>query len=248
MAREEKIGPHVLHLGDCREILPTLGKVDAIVTDPPYGIGFTKKSSGYNGKEVHQASHVYSDDPKEIRAMLAVAIPGALSIAERALIFSGPAAIWSYPEPAAIGSVYTPAGAGRCAWGFQGTHPILFYGKDPFLQDGSGGRPNSFRDEQPNTEARHIDHPTPKPLKWMLWAVGRATRCNEKVLDPFMGSGTTGVACAKMGRRFIGIEIDEKYFDIACQRVEAAMNQPDLFIRQPTVKAEQLSLLGDVAP
>ena len=242
MSRVERIGDCTLYLGDCREILPTLGKVDAVVTDPPYGIGFTKKSSGYKGNEVHQASHVYSDDPKEIREMLAAAIPLALSIAGRALIFSGPAAIWSYPEPAAIGSVYTPAGAGRCAWGFQGTHPILFYGKDPFLQDGSGGRPNSFRDEQPNTESRQIDHPTPKPLKWMLWAVGRATRYNERILDPFMGSGTTGVACVKLGRKFIGIEIEPKYFDIACRRIEAAYAQPDLFVPQPVPRPVQQNL------
>jgi DNA modification methylase len=59
--------------------------------------------------------------------------------------------------------------------------------------------------------------------------VARATRPNETVLDPFMGSGTTGVACANLGRKFIGIEIEEKYFDIACKRIEIAYSQPRLF-------------------
>ena len=80
----------------------------------------------------------------------------------------------------------------------------------------------------------------------MLWTLRQVDEA-ETVLDPFMGSGTTGVACAKMGRTFIGIEIDETYFDIACRRIEAAMNQPDLFIAQPKAKAEQLNLLTEDA-
>lgn len=233
MSRIETIGNATLYLGDCREILPTLASVDAVVTDPPYGIGLKKKTSDFRGSKFFdggasaQATVLYADDPAEIRVLLRSVIPVAIDKAQRALIFTGPAMLWEYPVPASVGSVFTPNGAGRTAWGFQCTHPVLFYGKDPFLQDGKGGRPNSFRDEQPNKEK--IDHPCPKPLAWMLWAVNRASRYGETILDPFMGSGTTGVACSNLGRGFVGIELEEKYFDIACRRIEAAYMQPRLF-------------------
>ena len=242
--REEVIGSARLILGDCREVLPGLGKVDAVVTDPPYGIGLTKKTSDFrdsrhfDGGESLRASTLYDDDPERVRALIRSVIPTALSLAQRGLIFTGPAMLWAYPEPASVGSVFTPNGAGRTAWGFQCTHPVLFYGKDPYLQDGLGGRPNSFRDEQPNAEK--VDHPCPKPLAWMRWAVGRATRQGEAVLDPFMGSGTTGIACVKLGRKFTGIDIEPRYFDIACRRIEEAHNQADLFIAAPSTAPIQI--------
>jgi len=247
MTRVERIGDCTLYLGDCREIMPTLGKVDAVVTDPPYGIGLVKKTSDFRGSshfdngETLKATRTYSDEPAEIADLLRVAVPMALSIAQRGVFFSGPAMLWHYPEPASIGSVFTPNGAGRCAWGFQCTHPVLFYGKDPFLQDGLGGRPNSLRTEQPNIEK--IDHPCPKPLSWMEWALARATRQGETILDPFMGSGTTLVACAKMGRAGIGIELDPGYFDTACRRVEEAYRQPDFFVATAKPQPIQESLL-----
>jgi len=244
--REEQIGDCRLILGDCLDILPTLGKVDAVVTDPPYGIGLTKKSSDYrdskffdNGESL-RASRTYDDAPDKIRGLIQSVMPLILSLAERAVIFSGPAMLWAYPEPQSVGSVFTMAGAGRTAWGFQCTHPVLFYGKDPYLQDGKGGRPNSFKDDQPNRE--NIDHPCPKPVAWMRWAIQRGTRVGETILDPFMGSGTTGVACAKLGRKFIGIEIDPGYFDIACQRIEKAYAQPDLFVPAPTKPTQEAML------
>lgn len=232
--REEVIGRARLILGDCRDVLPTLPRVDAVVTDPPYGIGLTTKTSDFRGSkhfdagESLKASTLYQDDPESIRALVAEVMPLILGAAERAMIFTGPAMLWAYPEPASIGSVFTPNGAGRTAWGFQCTHPVLFYGKDPFLQDGKGGRPNSWRHEQPNTE--QIDHPCPKPLAWMKWALWRASRDGETVCDPFMGSGTTGVAAVTMDRDFIGIEREPKFFDIACKRIDQAQRQGDLFI------------------
>ena len=233
MTRTEVIGDATLYLGNCLEILPTLGRVDAVVTDPPYGIGLQTKTSDYRGSkkfdagESLRASVVYDDEPEMIRKLIADFMPVVLGLAERVVVFCGPAMLWAYPEPASIGSVYTPNGAGRTAWGFQCTHPVLFYGKDPFLQDGKGGRPNSWRYEQPTQEK--VDHPCPKPLAWMRWALGRATRPDETILDPFMGSGTTGVAALQLGRKFIGIEIDPGYFDIACKRIEEAWKQPRLF-------------------
>ena len=226
-----------LYCGDCRDILPTLGKVDAVVTDPPYGIGLATKTSDFRGSKHFdsgaslKASKLYEDSPNHVRGLIKAVIPAALAMAERAVVFPGPAMLWAYPEPASLGSVFTPNGAGRTSWGFQCTHPVLYYGKDPFLQDGKGGRPNSHRDEQPNNEK--VDHPCPKPVAWMRWAIVRATRPNETILDPFMGSGTTGVAAVKLGRKFIGIEIEPKYFDIARKRISEALKQPDFFIEKP---------------
>ena len=244
--RVEKIGDATLYLGDCMEVLPTLGKVDAVITDPPYGIGLVKKTSDYRDSkffdagESIKASVLYEDEPTKIRALIRAVVPLALSISERALFFTGPAMLWEYPEPASIGSVFTMAGAGRTAWGFQCTHPVLFYGKDPFLQDGKGGRPNSLKDDQPNTEK--VDHPCPKPLAWMRWAITRASRPGEITLDPFMGSGTTGVAAIQLGRKFIGIEREPKYFDIACRRIEQAYKQRPLFEAEQPPKPVQLGL------
>lgn len=229
MIRIETIGNATLCLGDCRDILPTLPKVDAVITDPPYGIGLVKKTSDFrdskhfdNG-ETLKASVIYDDQPQAINALVREVMPMIIAGAARAVVFCGPAMLWNYPEPAAIGCVFLPNGAGRCSWGFQCMQPILFYGKDIYLQDGKGGRANSFRTEQPNRE--EIDHPCPKPVPWMEWAINRAVRENETVLDPFMGSGTTGVACMNLGRQFIGIEREPKYFDIACRRIEDAQRQ-----------------------
>jgi site-specific DNA-methyltransferase (adenine-specific)/modification methylase len=73
------------------------------------------------------------------------------------------------------------------------------------------------------------DHPTQKPIGVMAWAIGQIPTPNTTILDPLMGSGTTGVACARLGRRFIGIERDQKYFEIACRRVDDAQRQKDMF-------------------
>ena len=238
MIRTEHLSDSVtLYLGDCRDVLPTLPRAQAGVTDPPYGIGLEKKTSDFRGSrhfdegESLRASKLYQDDEAHVRALIRQTMPVFLGKVDRALVFSGPAMLWEYPEPASIGSVFTPNGAGRTAWGFQCTHPVLFYGKDPFLQDGMGGRPNSHRDEQPNSEK--IDHPCPKPVAWMRWAITRASRAGETILDPFAGSGTTGVACVQLGRKFVGIELVPEYFDIACRRITDALARPDLFIKPP---------------
>lgn len=88
-----------------------------------------------------------------------------------------------------------------------------------------------------------VSHPTQKPVELIDRMVRASTKVGDIILDPFMGSGTTGVACAKLGRKFIGIEINEKYFDIACKRIEEAYKQPDMFIQAAEPKPEQGALL-----
>tara|TARA_R110000765_G_scaffold228315_1_gene331983 strand:+ start:32 stop:484 length:453 start_codon:yes stop_codon:yes gene_type:complete len=97
-------------------------------------------------------------------------------------------------------------------------------------------------DFSPNS-AEPKEHPTQKPVALMVWCVERLPGGTQTILDPFMGSGTTGVACAKLGRKFTGIEIDEGYFDIACERIEQAYAQPSLFIEPPAPKAVQGALI-----
>ena len=226
----EQDGITIYH-GDCRDVVvDAYGdhrelrlRADVLITDPPYGVGLVTKTSDYrqsdafdNGKSL-QASTLYDDNPETVRALIGEVIPAALAICDRGLVFPGTRMLFAYPEPAGMGCVFTPNGAGRSPWGFQCMHPILYYGKDPWLADGKGSRPNSFRTEQPNRE--HIDHPCPKPLRWMTWAVTRSSRETEIVIDPFMGSGTTLVAAKQLGRRAVGIEIEERYCEIAAKRL-----------------------------
>ena len=215
-----------IYHGDCREVMasfPPCFRVDALVTDPPYGVNLVTKTSDYrqskhfdNGESL-KATRLYQDDEDHVSSLIKTAIPAALSIAERGIVFSGVNMLFHYPRPAWVGCVFTPNGAGRCSWWFVCMHPILFYGKDPALQDGKGSLPNSFRTEQPNREA--FDHPCPKPISWMKWAVERASRQGETIIDPFMGSGTTLRAAKDLGRRAIGIEIEERYCEIAAKRL-----------------------------
>lgn len=211
-----------LYHADCREVLPQVS-ADVAVTDPPYGIGLIQKTSAVpvvgkkNRRPVETASVTYDDDPQAVRKLVGEVMPLMLSRVDRAVVFPGPASLWAYPEPTAIGCVFTPNGAGRSPWGFQCMHPVLFYGRDPYLVDGRGSRPNSMRTEQPNKEK--IDHPCPKPLRWMTWAVARASREGETVIDPFAGSGTTLVAAKALGRKSIGVELEERYCELAVQRL-----------------------------
>lgn len=207
-----------LYHGDAREWDQ---RADALVTDPPYGVGLITKTSDYrqsrafdNGASL-RASVLYQDDPVYVRGLIEEVVPRLLGLVDRALVFTGPRMLFAYPEPTAVGCVFTPNGAGRSPWGFQVMHPILYYGKDPYLATGKGSRPSGFRDEQPNREK--IDHPCPKPLSWMRWAVARASLEGETVLDAFAGSGTTLRAAKALGRKAIGIELEERYCEEAAK-------------------------------
>ena len=98
-----------------------------------------------------------------------------------------------------------------------------------------------FRDLSMYAEAKVREHPTQKPVPLMEWCIKKTS--GDVVLDPFMGSGTTGVACVKLGRRFIGVECEPKFFDVACRRIEAAVKQPDFFVEPPAPKPKQLDLM-----
>lgn len=236
--KEERIGNQRLLLGDCLAIMPGLGRFDAVVTDPPYGVNLTAKVTKHSKIT---ASHNYADTPEHVLPMVTEAIRLAMTLAPCVLVTPGNRLLQDYPKATSIGTIFAANGAGRDSWGFTGNNPILYFGACPYLRKGLGSRPNSFYSAHPGmhvTGENNTDHPCPKPIAWMEWLVRRASPFEgETILDPFMGSGTTLVACQRMGRAGAGIELDPDYFDIACKRVEEATRQPDLFIRQDKPEA-----------
>ena len=226
--RVERIGDATLYLGDCRDVLPLLSGVDALVTDPPYAVGFTGKTENDGRKSTGAYASFNDDDPEYILERVRL----ALSIATRAAITPGSRIMRDYPPWQDMGVFFVGGGVGLGRWGFCCAHPIIYYGTRPKRL---GMWPTSYEDGRPMPSA--TGHPTAKPIEWMTRLVNLASVPDELVLDPFMGSGTTGVACARLGRRFIGIEIEPRYFDIACRRIEQAYRQPDLFVQRPAPKA-----------
>lgn len=204
--RKEVIGDATLYLGDCMDVLPTLGKVDAVITDPPYGLA-EKLQGGTWGK---QYEGEYKDwdavAPQELLEM-------ALNMADKAIVWGGnyftlsPSRCWLvwYKRD----SVRTMADC-ELAWTNFDANARLF--------DWTIAATNKER----------AGHPTQKPEALMRWCIERAGN-PETILDPFAGSGTTGAAAIQLGRKFIGIEREEKYFDIACRRIEQAAKQCQLF-------------------
>jgi site-specific DNA-methyltransferase (adenine-specific) len=227
--RKEVIGRATLYLGDCRDIVPTLGKVDAVVTDPPYGInGGSGTINVASGKGLYGS--VFPDTPEYIENVIAPAFRQALDICDRAAVTPGHKCNAFYPGPDIIGGYFQPAATGLCVWGSCNFQPIFFYGRDPRI-----GRAITPIAVPLNEAGEKNGHPCAKPLKAWTWLVNKVALSGQVVLDPFMGSGTTGVACHSLGIDFIGIELDPAYFDIACKRIEDAQRQADLFIETPAI-------------
>lgn len=209
MSRVETIGRATLYLGDCRDILPTLPKVDAVVTDPPYGIG-AAKAGAHSSIRDNDAWERKEWDNERPSAEVFAAILNAAPVV----------AIWGGNYFADL----LPASAGWLSWrkpeaetGFSLADIELCWTNRTFA-----ARCRTYARRDGN------DHPTQKPVSIMRWTLDFAP--GQLVLDPFMGSGTTGVAAVQMGRDFIGIEREERYFDIACRRIDQAQKQGDLFI------------------
>lgn len=209
-------GGITIYNADCREILPFI-KATVTLTDPPYGVnlgvhsgaketrpGFLKKA-GYSQ---------YEDSLENLKAIVIPAVSQSLNTTIRGGVFTGNLHAWEYPKPNAIGGVYCPSGCGRHQWGFNTFHLLLLYGVAPDLQRGS--KSPVLRS---TARAEVNGHPCPKPYEWMAWAVNLVSTPYDTILDPFMGSGTTLVAAKQLGRRAVGIEIEEKYCEIAVQRL-----------------------------
>lgn len=215
------IGNCHLYLGDCREVLPHLPKVDLVLTDPPYGIG-ADKGAAIGGTD---ASGRYVRRPKQYEGTWDAARPTEGEFTT--ILAAGKAAvIWGGNYFADL----LPQGGRWMFWDKLNSMPSYSDGEmawtslngvsvKMFKQCNNGL--SSLRDGE-----RH--HPTQKPVNLIEWCLSFAPDART-VCDPFMGSGTTGVACANMGKTFYGIEREPKYFDIACKRIEQAYAQARLF-------------------
>jgi len=232
--RKEIIGDCTLYLGDCLEVMPTLGRVDAVVTDPPYGIGEAQNKRGgtHYGSALAPSKDYgassWDDNPASEQQICSIR-----SVSDWQIIFGGnyfelpPTKCWLVWDKLTGSNGYADF---EMAWTNldKACRKVVWQWKGYLQHDMS------------NKEERL--HPTQKPTPVMKWCIEQLPHGTETILDPFMGSGTTGVACVKLGRKFIGIELDEKYFDIACRRIEEAYKQPDLFI-EPTIKPIQEKLI-----
>ena len=230
-----------LFLGDCREILPTLGKVDAVVTDPPYGIvakfgqqnrldGSRKLEFEWDGAAAHET----------ILTGLTLAVEH-LKRPGNAFAFAG------YDTAEIPREVFRKAGLTPKPWAWVKECPpppmpgnrwpsafeiaCLGYDAGAYFGDDNTSRRNVMTaDSLRAGNSERAGHPTQKPIAIMRHLISALVAPDACALDPFMGSGTTGVAAVKLGGRFIGIEIDAGYFDIACRRIEEAIRQPDMFV------------------
>lgn len=205
MSRVETIGRATLYLGDCRDILPTLPRVDAVVTDPPYGIGFGAKHTKWSA---NRDTHLGEWD-NEIPDILPI-----LECADEAIVWGG--------ERFAL-----PIRRRWLTWVKPDAAPT--FASTEFAWTSQDKPARHFVQAIGSVNQERVGHPTQKPLRLMKWCLGFVPDAHT-ILDPFMGSGTTGVAAVQMGRDFIGIEREERYFDIACKRIEDAQRQGDFFV------------------
>ena len=202
MVDKVTIGNAELYCGDCLEILPTLPKVDAVITDPPYGIGINKSqrlsvSRGHGGE-------TWDDQPADISWIVPMGLP--------TIVWGGN--YFDLP-PTRAPLVWDKDNAGRDFADFEMAWTNLDMVARRIVH-----RPMNMDGGK--------EHPTQKPIRVMTWCISFIPDA-KLVLDPFMGSGTTGVACANLGRKFIGIEIEPRYFDIACERIDNAYRQTRMF-------------------
>jgi site-specific DNA-methyltransferase (adenine-specific)/modification methylase len=224
------IGDCTLYLGDCLEILPTLQdayEATALVTDPPYGIGESNEKALSRGKLANPIDYGSFDWDK--KPANAAQIAGCRIRAKHQIIFGGnyfelpPTSCWLVWDKQNGTNDFADC---ELAWtNLNKAVRRVYWRWNGMIRRGDDVRV----------------HPTQKPVGVMKWCIEQLPDTCSIILDPFMGSGTTGVACAKMGKKFIGIEREKQYFDAACERIRKAYEQPDMLI-EPVVKPVQEGL------
>lgn len=231
--RTEQLAEGVtLILGDCLEVLPTLGRFDAVVTDPPYGIGESNEknlSRGTLAKPKDYGTYEWDQRPASPEQIEIIRACSTSQIIFGGNYFSlGPTSCWLVWDKqngdndfadCELAWTNLPKAVRRIYWRWNG-----------MIRKGHEER----------------FHPTQKPAGVMAWCLTHLPSGTRTICDPFMGSGTTGVAAVKAGMLFTGIEKDERYFDIACRRISDALKQPDMFI-DPPKPMKQTSLLNEDA-
>jgi DNA modification methylase len=211
------IGNATLYRADCLEVLPTLGKVDAVITDPPYGIAhpcnFAERGRG-NLAACNDYPDVHMDDrPFDPSPFLALNVPTAMwggnYFADKLPPCSG-WLVWDKERPDELDQATC-----ELAW----TNYVKGVRRFRYLWNGM----------MRQGEKGQNHHPTQKPIALQEWVLGLKWTPKGTILDPFMGAGSTGVACRSTGHQFIGIEIEPRYFQTACERIENAQRQVRMF-------------------
>lgn len=206
------IGDAELWHGDCREILPALGQVDAVITDPPYGIGVSKMTLGNGKRRIERGEQDWDSAPPNAELLASLVGMSSVAVMWGGNYFSlPPSRCWLVWDKCTGANSFAD-----CELAWTNIDSVVKKLSIPWVganaKDESGERV----------------HPTQKPLRLMRWCIEQAGN-PATVLDPFMGSGTTGVAAVEMGCKFVGIERDKRYFDIACERIERAQAQGQMF-------------------
>ena len=232
MTRVERLSDDVtLYQGDCREILPTLGRFDAVVTDPPYGISHSS-NHGASWQKTKIAND-FDTSARDWVAELCAEIPSVFFGTWKTPPVTNAKAcvVWDKGPAFGMGDLSIPWKpsfelAYICGSGWVGNRDQGVLRGQVVVSWESAGRV----------------HPHQKPV-WLLQHFIQKLPNANLFVDPFMGSGTTGVAAVNLGRKFTGIEIEPKYFDTACRRISEAMKQPDMFIQQTKTEAKQEALI-----
>lgn len=216
--RKEVIGDATLYLGDCLEILPTLDKVDAVITDPPYGMNY---GSG------HATDALWSAGRSIVGDLTTCARDSVIESLDCPMLVFG---TWRIARPAAVKMVLIwdkggALGMGDLSIPWKPDHEEIYVIGKGFVGSRDSGSVLRHPPVQSMAKNGRV-HPTEKPVGLLLKLIPKTV---GTILDPFMGSGTTGVACANLGRKFIGIEIEERYFNIACDRIDNAYRQQRMF-------------------
>ncbi|MDP3014587.1 MAG: DNA methyltransferase [Candidatus Subteraquimicrobiales bacterium] len=214
-----------LYHGDCLQVMKQFAdkSFDLCLTDPPYGV-----DGGHGGqlKDYKKADYIsFIDTPENIIASVVPAVNLCLLLAKTVVLTPGTRCLTFYPQPDDMGVFYQPANSRIGKFGFQTAQPIFYYGY--YKNAGKGALHTSYV----LTEAAEKNgHPCPKPIKAWTWLLLRCSDRGNLVLDPFAGSGTTAIACIRTNRRYVMIEKEEKYCEIAAKRIDTELAQTD-FLR-----------------
>jgi site-specific DNA-methyltransferase (adenine-specific) len=221
--RYERIGDATLFLADCRAILPRIGNIDAIVTDPPYGINYVKGKTGRRGRYRNIENYVSARNDQKITGDAEPFDPTHLLKFDNVLMWGANHYCHQIPEGKGRWLIWNKLGRivesfdsfsdVEIAWHSHGTASRVFHYLWKGITCVKVGEDNGRR-----------HHPTMKPVGLMSWCLEQIGDA-EIICDPYLGSGSTGVACVRAGRRFVGIEVMEKYFDVSCHRIEKAYNE-----------------------
>lgn len=207
-----------IYNADSRNIIDSINDGFALLTDPVYGINGGKGGDSKDYKKGNYEGLEWSDTEEYVETVCVQIVKSLLKKAVRGAVTPGIRCLHLYPRPSDMGCFWTPASCTHGPWGFGTMQPILYYGKD--FRAGKGALPSGKAVTEPSEKN---GHPCPKPIQAWTWLVDKISQQDEIIVDPFMGSGTTLRAAKNLNRKAIGIEISERYCEIAALRMSQSV-------------------------